>query len=60
MGPKDDSHSTLILERKLFRDVVPDKKKVSGAQFLESSRWSVKVSLSAEEAMWLEGYVPEL
>jgi hypothetical protein len=60
VGPNGDSHSTFILERELFRDVVPDKKKVLSAQFLESSRWSVKLSLSAEEATWLEGYAPEL
>lgn len=27
VGPNGDSHSTFILERELFRDVVPDKKK---------------------------------
>lgn len=29
VGPNGDSHSTFILERELFRDVVPDKKKKS-------------------------------
>lgn len=51
----------LVLERKLFRDVMADwKKKVLSVPFLESSRYSVKASLSAKEKMWLEGYVSEL